>query len=93
MEGEIEISVAAGDDVANAVDLDDGGAVDANEHFRIEPLLELLHRHPYEMRPAAGVDLRVIPARLNVIDIAHAHEPHAAMLPHGKPNEISFSPI
>jgi hypothetical protein len=43
------------------------------------------------MRPAIGVDLQVVPARLDVIDIAHPHEPHAAMVFHGEPNEVSLS--
>src|SRR5690242_20156240 len=37
------------------------------------------------------VELRIIPARLNVIDITHPHEPHAAMVLHRESNQVSRS--
>src|SRR5215469_5444410 len=66
--------------------------MDADEQGRIEALLKLLHRHSHEVTCTRGVDFRVISACLNIIDIAHPHEPHTTTMLHCKPDEVFVFP-
>src|SRR6185369_17842764 len=58
----------------DAVDVDDGGAVDANELDGIELRLDVAHRSSHEVRLGADVQADVVPRRLAPVDVVRAHE-------------------
>jgi hypothetical protein len=56
-------------DLADAVDVDDGGAVDAEEVAAAELRFDLLHRLPEQMRGGAGVEGDVVVGGFDPVDL------------------------
>ena len=64
--------------LADALDVDDVGAVDAEEQVGIELRLDRVHRLAEQVRVGADVELDVVAGRLDPVDLAGADEEHAA---------------
>ena len=62
----------------DAVDVDDGAAVDPDELLRIQLRLEVGHRIPNQMRLFADVQAHVIARGFTPVDVGGPDEVHAA---------------
>jgi len=56
-------------DLADAVDVDDGGAVDAEEVAAVELLFDLIHRLAEEVGGGAGVQSHVVVGGFDPVDL------------------------
>src|SRR4029434_2925776 len=63
--------------VADALDVEDGGAMDTHERAWIEPVLETGEGLAREVHVWAGVDLHVVAGRLHVVDVGHPQDGRA----------------
>jgi hypothetical protein len=52
--------------------------VNANKLRRVEPLFQIIHLFPQQMRLAANMQLRIIPVRFNEIDLVNLQQHHPA---------------
>jgi hypothetical protein len=68
--------------LAHALDVDDGGAVDAGELPRVQPRLQVGQALAHQMDLIAGVQLHVVVGRLDPVDRVGRHEHRAVSLAH-----------
>src|SRR6185437_4655924 len=66
-------------ELAHAFDVHDGGAVNAQEHIRREPLLHIPHAFAQRMHLAAGVQLHVVGIGFHPVDVGDANEEQPAV--------------
>ena len=84
MESHIEVAVPGGHYFCDSVDLDDRRSVNSSKPRWVEPVFEISHRHADDITLAVCVQVGVVRARLDPIDIGRLDEHDAFVVLDGE---------
>src|SRR5262245_53238989 len=91
VERHIEVAVPSGHYFRNSIDLDDRRSMNSSKPRWIEPVLKLSHRHADDIALPVGVQVGVVRARLDPIDVGCLDEHDAFVVLDGKTGQITVT--
>src|SRR5262249_12246785 len=80
-------------DLADALQIHDGGAMNAHEFGRVKSALHLSHVAAHQARGAIAVQAEVVSFRLNPVQVTHVEKQEAAFLGNRNPLDIFILPV